>query len=207
MPHNTLELVQRENSSDGDMVVQGKRIGESEDKFWRLPKIRPNQELAKVPTYLKALKVTVCINALLSLLTIIISWSENQWTASTSTQTFESDFLRFTVVVLSVLQVVLVCRYYSLRLQLQVAYGLLQPASKFHTAGLLESSLRGLVLFEAVLTCMCTPPMLYYHFTVGQHGRAVPFTIGDVIVGFTCLRAYQLIYILYWTEMPRDRFY
>lgn len=64
-----------------------------------------------------------------------------------------------------------------------------------------------MVLLEAVLMCLCTPPMIYYRVRVRTDDRAEFLTIGDLIVGFTCLRAYQLVYVLCCSEIPRDRFY
>lgn len=137
-----LELARRassiEEGNEVDKVFPCKRRSscengetESVERLYKLPKIKPNHEFEKVPTYLKALKVTMHINALLSCITIILSWSENQWTASqANSQTFFSDFLRIVVLILSVLQLVLVCRYYSFKLQLQIEDGLMQPQSE-----------------------------------------------------------------------------
>lgn len=215
MSHNNLESLHREILSGEGKVSQGvvhrsscESGVESQDKFWKLPKIKPNSGFLKVPQYLKALKVMAHLNALLSCVTILLSWGENQWTAAQSnSQTFVSDFLRFLALSLSLLQVVLVRRYYAFKLQLQVVYGLVQSESKGHTAVLLNSSLGGWVLLEAGLMCLCTPPLVYYGFSVQHHNATGFLTVGDVVVGFTFLRAYQLIYVLCWTEMPRDRFY
>lgn len=136
------ELVHRASSNEEgnvvDTVLPCKRRSscengdtESVERLYRLPRIKPNHEFEKVPIYLKALKVTVHINALLSCVTIVLSWSENQWTASQgNSQTFFSDFLRIVVLILSVLQLVLVCRCYSYKLQLQIEDGVMQPQSE-----------------------------------------------------------------------------
>lgn len=192
-----------DSGKDAEVIesLQGKYTSE---ELCRLPKIRPGSVYVNAPKYLKALKITVHVNALLSSVTILLAYSEDQWTAAQDhSQTILSDVLRITVLALCIIQLLLVLRYYSTRLQLQMLYGLIHPGTN-----VMRTTLGTWLVVEVVTTCMCTPPMLYSKFTAWHQGRREGYmTIGDVVIGFTCLRAYQLVYVLYWTERSRDRMF
>ena len=55
-----------------------------------------------------------------------------------------------------------------------------------------------LLIVESVVTLAHCPPAVYYDFLWVQPDVVSTVSIGDLLVAVMCLRAYQLVYMLYW---------
>ena len=177
----------------------------------QLPPIRCTPLLSEVPEYYRVMKTSTLCSALLGWCAIVVAFVEGEITGSnTYRETWLEDCLRGLNIVLSLLQVAFILRFYQTLMKTRVARGLVYYDSNRYPASLVSDPEIGpYFIAEVVLALLVSPPCVYVTIDYLSFQTAPNLlSVADLIFGLTCIRFYQLLKLLYWRmRNPRDFFY
>jgi hypothetical protein len=170
-----------------------------------LPKVRTNEDSRYVSDYYSSMKRMTFYSALLGAISTLAAFCEGEITQNRSNEgSWLANTIRGLVIVLSLLQVACLVRFYSRLLLTRIARGLVTRGTKLRD----EPRLRQALVIEVILAALVCPPGLYIAFPSGSIEHPSSWlSLGDVLFCLTCIRLYQLFKLAYWRmRQPQDFF-
>lgn len=168
---------------------------------------RPHPPSHDSSTLIRSLRHISLTQALLTLFCLAFAYAATFRYATTLNYTEDTltDALRTASIILSIVQIVLVGKYYTLYLALGVEIGSWERFTDMRNSGLVRY-----IVAESVIHCIELPPRVNWETEISMLGRTSLLSISDVVLVLRFTRAYHILRVGYWLSnfnSPRGYFF